>query len=145
MPAQTTESGLEVILKIPPVPASRFKARRHGGGGYGKAYSKFRSAAPKQLRAEALLAGIHAPLEGPLIVNLDIRIPVPKTSRLPFPKPDIDNFAKAALDAANGILWVDDWQIWALNQTKLWIPTVSEGFIRYHFEEVEPPPKPVRL
>jgi Holliday junction resolvase RusA-like endonuclease len=129
----------EIRILIPPVPASRFKARLGGGGGYGKLYSKFRTLAPHKLRAEAMLAGIDLPIEGALVLSLDVRIPKPRTSQLPFPKPDIDNFAKAALDVANGILWVDDWQIWTLNQTKLWLPTGSEGHIIYKFSEELPP------
>jgi Holliday junction resolvase RusA-like endonuclease len=42
----------------------------------------------------------------------------------PFPlphtkKPDIDNLTKLVLDALNGVLWVDDAQIWELKAVKV--------------------------
>ena len=128
-----------IRLDIPPAAASRWKANFRGGGTFGVVYKRFRKLAKERLPALAMMAGIDSPLDSPLHVQLDIRVERPKTSKLPFPKPDIDNYAKAALDVASGILWVDDWQIWRLNQTKLWLPLGEEGYVHYHFEEEDPP------
>ncbi len=70
------------------------------------------------------------PLEGPILLALDGRAPAPdslvrspkKSPRLAKTwmdvKPDIDNLAKAVLDAGNGLWWRDDSQVVALIQTK---------------------------
>lgn len=71
------------------------------------------------------------PLEGPLEVEVEIRMPVPisKPKRWrdhalsgvirPTKKPDADNFAKM-LDAGNMIVWIDDAQIVKLTVTKIY-------------------------
>lgn len=46
-------------------------------------------------------------------------------------KNDLDNIAKAVLDALNGVLWMDDKQISALSVTRVY-STLKEGFdLRY--------------
>lgn len=82
------------------------------------------------LAAQAAMAG-RAPLDGPLSVEVEIRMPVPvskpkkwKAAALagavrPTKKPDADNFAKM-LDAANMIVWVDDSQIVDLRVCKIY-------------------------
>ena len=46
-------------------------------------------------------------LEGPLRVNVTVR----EVSRRPQHQGDIDNYAKSALDALNGLAWKDDREI----------------------------------
>ena len=72
------------------------------------------------------------PLSGPLAVSITAYIPIPagmakkhKTSALagylrPVTKPDLDNYCKAAGDALNGIVWVDDKQIVDLSIRKVY-------------------------
>lgn len=66
----------------------------------------------------------YEPMAGPLAVDLEFVLPRPKShygtgrnagrlkwsmvDALPVSKPDVDNFAKFALDVCNGILWRDD-------------------------------------
>jgi Holliday junction resolvase RusA-like endonuclease len=45
---------------------------------------------------------------------------LPRRERLPFRKPDLDNFLKLALDAMNGILVADDAQITSIIVKKRW-------------------------
>lgn len=80
--------------------------------------------------AQEAMAG-RAPLDGPLAVEVEIRMPVPlsKPKRWrdhalsgvirPTKKPDADNFAKM-LDACNMIVWVDDSQIVDLHVKKIY-------------------------
>lgn len=80
--------------------------------------------------AQEAMAG-RPPLDGPLEVELEVRMPVPlsKPKRWrdaalaglirPTKKPDADNFAKG-LDACNMIVWVDDAQIVDLKVTKIY-------------------------
>lgn len=82
------------------------------------------------LAAQAAMAG-RAPLEGPLTVEVEIRMPIPVSKPKkwqaaaragtvrPTKKPDADNFAKM-LDAANMIVWVDDSQIVELHVRKIY-------------------------
>ena len=63
------------------------------------------------------------PWDGALSVSMILRLPRPKGAsarKRPWPavKPDLDNLAKGVLDAANGILWVDDAQIVQLSVEK---------------------------
>ena len=76
--------------------------------------------------AAAALAGnalAHQLLDGPLEAVLEMRFPVPASwskahkaaalagTELPTSKPDIDNAAKAILDACNGVVFRDDAQV----------------------------------
>lgn len=83
------------------------------------------AAASNAMRAEA------GPLfTGPLEAVLEMRIPIPVSwskahkaaalagAELPTSKPDIDNVAKAILDACNGVVFRDDAQVVMLAATK---------------------------
>ena len=45
---------------------------------------------------------------------------LPKREKLPFRKPDLDNFLKLLSDSINGILVADDAQITTINMAKRW-------------------------
>ena len=76
------------------------------------------------------------PLKGPLVVDLLFRITRPKSSKRMFPnvRPDIDNLAKAVLDAIEGIAFNNDGQIIELNMKKLYV--VGPGGTTVHIREV---------
>lgn len=69
-------------------------------------------------------------LTGPLEACLDMQFPIPASwskahkaaalagTELPTSKPDIDNVAKAILDACNGVVFRDDAQVVMLTATK---------------------------
>ena len=82
------------------------------------------------LRFAAIQAmGALPPLEGPLQVQMDVKVPIPASwprrrqeaaragRERPTKKPDADNFAKM-LDAANLVVWIDDGQITDLQVRK---------------------------
>lgn len=78
-----------------------------------------------QKEAAELLAKVDAPASpaaGPVLVDIHVELPRPKTTKLPHPKPDVDNFAKGILDAItkDGRFWADDSQVQTLYVTKLW-------------------------
>src|SRR3546814_3208828 len=60
-----------------------------------KDYTEWKQDAAKQ----AKLQMTGEPFEGPVEVTLQFTAPRPKTTKLAVPKPDIDNYAKGALDA----------------------------------------------
>lgn len=101
----------------------------------GKGMRAYTPAATKSYeQAVALLAraslGRRGPLQGPLAVRIDAWCPIPASwSRrkhaqaldehlMPTTKPDIDNVAKAVLDALNEIAFADDAQIVDLTCSK---------------------------
>lgn len=61
-------------------------------------------------------AGVFAPLDVALVVEVDAYWPRPKSLKKSAPtgdlprtsRPDADNVGKAVLDAGNGVLWSDD-------------------------------------
>lgn len=78
-----------------------------------------------------------APIEGAISVTVLFNIPRPKSvtekkRKYPCVKPDIDNYAKALLDALNGIAFKDDAQIIDLTLSKRY----GEPGIAVEVEEV---------
>lgn len=72
------------------------------------------------------------PVAGPLKLTLTFVFVRPKSQGTyrnklwrPFPSsaPDIDNYAKAVMDACNGVLWADDGQIVGLSAWKVYGPS----------------------
>lgn len=67
---------------------------------------------------------IDAPLEGELVVTLDVPLIGKKGHRR-----DIDNFSKVIFDALNGLVWHDDSQIIELHvygkSGKIIVPTIE--------------------
>lgn len=65
------------------------------------------------------------PLEGPLKVTVVLYLDRPKAAKnrlFPMVRPDLDNYVKAVLDAADGILWKDDGQVVILHAMKFYGP-----------------------
>lgn len=117
-----------IRLPVNPVPAARPKLTRSGKAYYPKTYSKFKGAASKAMRAAMMEAGFHKRLTGPLLVSLVFCVERPGKTKLQFPKPDVDNYAKAILDACNGHIWIDDEQVIALRAEKRWASYGEPGF-----------------
>lgn len=69
----------------------------------------------------------ETPIEGPVSVDIIVQALRPKTTKLPHPKPDVDNYAKGVLDALtqDGRFWLDDSQVQTLIVTKRWAETVG--------------------
>lgn len=82
-----------------------------------KEYSEWQKAA-----AAALKAVPAFPVEGPCSVTIVCCAARPKTTKLPAPKSDVDNYAKGVLDAItkDGRFWSDDTQVISLLVTKAW-------------------------
>lgn len=82
-----------------------------------------------RLAAQMVMAD-DPPMSEPLMVRIEVELIVPaswsKKKRAgamngivaPTKRPDVDNLAKLALDACNGIVWLDDAQICALSVVK---------------------------
>lgn len=60
-------------------------------------------------------------IEVPVAVFIVVTLKRPKTTKLPHPKPDVDNFAKGVLDAmTQAELWSDDTLVRRLHVSKQW-------------------------
>jgi Holliday junction resolvase RusA-like endonuclease len=92
------------------------------GAYYPAKYSKWKEFFSAELRRVVEEERIEK-FSGPIEVRLVLSATRPRTSKLDFPRPDVDNYAKSVLDASNKILWDDDSQIIHLHITKLWTPT----------------------
>ncbi|MCB9178989.1 MAG: RusA family crossover junction endodeoxyribonuclease [Flavobacteriales bacterium] len=125
-----------MTLHLAPVPAARPKMGR-GRTYYPANYSRFKAAAAHVVRAEAMRVGINRPYCGPLRVAVVLYAERPKTTKLPMPKPDVDNYAKAVLDCCNGTIWDDDWQILDLYVAKQWADPGQPGYIELFLTKAE--------
>ena len=115
----------EWTFQISPIAASRPRISKYGAYFTGP-YKKFRVACAECVYE---IIGTEFPLiEGPLHVDLELYITQPKSTKLDYPKADIDNFTKAIFDVMNGKLWVDDTQVHSMYVTKQWAPKGEQGY-----------------
>ena len=113
-------------LDISPVPASRPRVTRRGITFYAEPYKSYKKDL-KQL--------IEKVWDGDVIsdrLSLSIRCVVdrPKKTSLFAPRPDVDNYAKAVMDAMNGVVFEDDRQVTFLCVSKEWASPGQPGFIQ---------------
>lgn len=122
---------IEILIPAVPVAQPRCKAARIGG--FTRVYTPKTADTFKALVALAA-SQVHkgAPLDGNLRAVIRFVFPRPKTKQYknkPMPreyyqgKKDIDNLQKSVFDALNGILWIDDRQIVAIEASK----TIASG------------------
>lgn len=112
-----------LLLDVPcePVPCPRPRVSKFGSY-YPPRYRNWK----KEFTAEVariapfIVGDIDLPLRGTLSISIDIYCTKPKTSKLEFPKPDLDNYVKGVLDSCNNLLWMDDSQITQLQARKSW-------------------------
>jgi len=107
----------------PPHGKGRPRFRRFGN--FVQTYTDAKTKSYETLVKEAAVKamGSSPPLEGPVKLDLIIRLPVPKSypkkrsevclngSEWPLKTPDWDNIAKSVTDGMNGVVFVDDCQI----------------------------------
>ena len=111
-----------LVMTITPKPKERPRAAIIGG--HARIFTpKTTEAYEKEIRAAWVRANGDKPEEGPLRARIYFGLPIPKSEtkgnklqmiqRKVFPtkKPDLDNLAKAVLDALNGVAYKDDCQI----------------------------------
>lgn len=106
-----------------PKPKGRPRFTRQGRAYTPATTMKAEKSVADALRIETMKDGGMWPKEGPLSIEVGFALPVPPS----WPKkkqqqardgdifhvsrPDIDNMLKLVLDAANGVLWLDDAQL----------------------------------
>lgn len=87
-------------------------------------------------KTAAVVAAQHVPAEwdksGPIEMDVRFQVLKPKTSKLLYPKPDIDNYEKSIMDAITqaGHVWDDDCQVVELSSSKRFVTSEdSEGIL----------------
>jgi len=111
-----------LLLDVPcePVPCPRPRVSKFGSY-YPPRYRNWkRDFTAEVARIAPLVVGAAFPLRGALSISIDIFCTKPRTSKLDYPKPDLDNYVKGVLDSCNRILWDDDSQIIQLQARKAW-------------------------
>lgn len=121
-----------IEFTVPGEPKGKGRPRFSRVGKFTKTYTdaKTKMYEEKIASAARLQMYPHEPLETPLSISLHLHLGVPTSyskkrreacltgEEWPMKKPDIDNVAKAFLDAMNGIVYKDDVQVIRLHVTK---------------------------
>ena len=115
---------MKIVISCPPTPAARPRVTKHG------TYN------PKQKQQDKLSFEIKAqlplsyiPTTKPVELTIEFFMPIPNslsikkkallTGRPHTSRPDLDNLLKILLDAANGVLYKDDSQIYEIHSCKV--------------------------
>lgn len=125
---------MQIVFDVPGDPKGKGRPRFARRGKFTKVYTD-----QKTLDYETVIKlcaqtamGLAKPIEAPVGVYLYVRLPIPQSyskkrkeaclngSERPTKKPDIDNVAKAFLDAMNGTVYLDDTQVIEMHVKKLY-------------------------
>ena len=130
----TSKTEVSFVLPFDPMPSPRPQARVIGK------FASFYMPRPyvvwKEQVAEYVRSQVVKPdddvFEGPVRVHIENIVTPPKTTKLPFPSPDIDNYMKSVLDALteSGVVWKDDRQAFFVNSIKRWASPGEAAGIR---------------
>lgn len=125
-------------ITLPPRPATRprFTCRGRFAVAYtDRKYREWLDAAEEELRT--LLTDLPKGWDtsAPVRLTINFNVLKPKTSKLIYPKPDLDNYEKAFMDAvtqAEGF-WDDDCQVVQLNSAKNFVLNEDQVGIDFTF------------
>jgi len=107
----------KIFIPVAPVPASRPRISKYGNY-YPKTYTEFRKYLYKELKKYQ--GKYDAVKKAEFKVTLEIICKKPKKPSNPYPRGDVDNYAKGYLDGITyaGLFWDDDIQVTQLNISK---------------------------
>lgn len=142
-------SGAVIQFEIPSAPVPKARPRTVSGkGGFVRTYTPAKTVNYEMVvknYAKIAMDG-RPPLTGPVQLSCSFYLPIPKSwsktkkadalagKLLPISRPDIDNYIKAVLDAANEIVVRDDSQVVALVSKKQYSETPKATLV---FEEIK--------
>lgn len=142
--------GRRVVVSVPGEPVPQGRPRFTTRGGFPRAYDPPKSrawkAAARAIFENEMKANKLKVLEGPLEVFVTATFKKPKKKKRPTylhetettllhdGRGDIDNIVKAVLDAAKGVVMVDDKQVWCLRAQKFYGP---RPHVSVSFEQTE--------
>lgn len=106
---------IELFVEGIPAPQPRPRMCRNGHVYNPKSADKWKNAVMQAVFAHAVKTGCNTQLEGPVRVKMLFVLPRPKAHKketFVSVRPDLDNYAKAVLDALTDIhVWADDGQV----------------------------------
>lgn len=114
---------IELMVPCEPVAAARPRVSKWGTY-YPKKYKDFKAELTEKIKE---LWGNRAKIAGPIQLSIWLHCTKPRTSKLDYPMPDVDNFAKAVMDSANDIIFDDDKQVVDLSVSKRWVTLGQPG------------------
>jgi Holliday junction resolvase RusA-like endonuclease len=114
-----------ITFRVDGPPVAKGRARATAIGGMARLYTpaKTRAYEDRIRIAAAMAMGDRKPFQGEILLTVTAYVAIPKSfsrarrtsaivgSQHPTTRPDADNYAKAALDGCNGILFRDDSQV----------------------------------
>lgn len=132
-----------VVFTVDGIPQGKGRPRFRRAGNFVQTYTDTKTKTYEQKIKESAsrAMGSARPLEGPISVDLYIRVRCPTSfskrrrnecfegRERPTKKPDIDNILKAYLDAMNEIIYLDDNQVVRISAKKVYsmVPGVDVG------------------
>jgi Holliday junction resolvase RusA-like endonuclease len=121
----TSKKKLTVFCPVKPVPAARVKVTRWGGY-FPKNYTNFRIEMKRWLSKQKKFWKAY---KSQYKVVLEVLCKSPKKPTNPYPRGDVDNYAKAYLDCITnaGLIWKDDIEVIELKVKKRY-PKEGEDF-----------------
>lgn len=130
----TCKHEVTFFLPFDPFPSPRPQARVIGKFAQfymPKAYMDWKRAVAEYVKStvQPTPAELH---EAPVLLSGEYIATPPKTTKLAFPKPDIDNYEKSLLDALSmaEIIWKDDTQVYRQSSLKRWaLPDEEPGIV----------------
>jgi Holliday junction resolvase RusA-like endonuclease len=128
-----------IIAHAPlPCPRPRIVVRgRFPSAYYPKPYTEWKAVVEQCLKA-MLNEGRLLAVTGPLCVTIYNVATRPKSTKLAYPKPDVDNYAKSVMDAMTKAgLWEDDSQVVLLTSGKRWTEPTEAAHIRVTLQPLE--------
>lgn len=143
----------EIRIEIPGVPVSKKRPRFFRRGNHVGTYNPQECEESKTMWHIAQAMTGRSPIEGPITLELWFEMPIPasmsKRERLALKgfcghpkKPDLDNLIKHFMDAANGVLFQDDRQIWCLISAKKYSETPKTTARILKHEQSKQSPRP---
>jgi Holliday junction resolvase RusA-like endonuclease len=115
-----------------PCPRPRIVVRgRFPSAYYPATYTRWKEAARGAL--QTLGCQGPKPLTGQLVLDALFAVRRPRTTKLEYPKPDVDNYLKSLMDALTAAgVWADDSQVVAIVARKEWASAGEPGYIAFN-------------
>jgi Holliday junction resolvase RusA-like endonuclease len=128
----TNSKTFAVFFPGKPTTASRPRVARAGWAYYEKSYKDWMKAATAHLEAARLPY-----FSGPVSVYMTVSVARPKKPVNPYPRGDLDNYAKGPLDALTKAgVWSDDNQVVGMYIEKHYADGLEDVGIRVEIKEL---------